>query len=253
MTDRSPGANQAVAPPYDALGEAKRILRSIRIGALATLAVPSGHPFATLVNVATDTDGRPILLTSQLSAHSRHLKADARCSILLAEVGRGDPLAHPRLTLAGTAVPSDDPRLRARFLRRHPKASLYASFRDFGFSRLDIGAVHFNGGFGRAGGFEPSVILTDIGGAQPLIAGEEEILARLNEEGSEILQACAGHRGGGAKRRWLATGVDPEGIDLIRGDQTARISFKQRVTTPQALHEALGALARAGDRPTGYR
>ncbi|MDB5649626.1 MAG: pyridoxamine 5-phosphate oxidase, partial [Hyphomicrobiales bacterium] len=85
---------------YDGLAEARRLLRSIRAGALGTLD-PEGGPFTSLVNVATDTDGSPLLLMSQLSAHTRHLAADGRVSLLLAEVGKGDPLAHPRLTLTG--------------------------------------------------------------------------------------------------------------------------------------------------------
>ncbi len=62
---------------YDALGEAKRLLRSIRSAALATL-TPDGDPFASLVAVATMPDGAPILLLSGLAAHTRHLAADGR-------------------------------------------------------------------------------------------------------------------------------------------------------------------------------
>ena len=124
---------------YDALAEAKRLLRQIRSGALATLAQGSGYPFATLVSIATDFDGSPILLTSQLSAHTRNLAADPRASVLLAEGGRGDPLAHPRLTVVGRAIRATEPaeraRLRARFLGRHPKSALYADFGDFSFWR----------------------------------------------------------------------------------------------------------------------
>src|SRR5438270_9823520 len=88
---------------YDALGEAKRLLRVIRSGALATLIQASGHPFASLVKVATEPDGTPILLLSRLAIHTANLEADPRCSLLLAEggrtsQGRGDPLACPRLT-----------------------------------------------------------------------------------------------------------------------------------------------------------
>ena len=88
------------APDFDALSLAKTLLRSVGSGALATLDA-QGAPFSTLTTVATDTDGRPLLLLSQLAAHTRHLAADSRASLLLARIGRGDPLAHPRLTLNG--------------------------------------------------------------------------------------------------------------------------------------------------------
>src|ERR1700742_2649508 len=77
---------------FDAVGEAKRLLRTTRSASLATLA--DGHPFASLVNLATHHDGSPILLLSQLAGHTRHLAADPRLSLLLCQGGRGDPLAH---------------------------------------------------------------------------------------------------------------------------------------------------------------
>ena len=87
---------------YDALGEAKRLLRTIRAGALASLA-ESGHPFGSLVNAATDYDGSPLLLLSRLAAHTQNLERDPRCSLLLSQSGKGDPLAHPRVTVIGRA------------------------------------------------------------------------------------------------------------------------------------------------------
>src|SRR5215471_6723331 len=81
---------------------AKTLLRTIRAGTLATLDRNTGHPFASLVNVATDSDGSPLILVSRLSTHTANLEADGRASILLAETSKGDPLAHPRLTVLGT-------------------------------------------------------------------------------------------------------------------------------------------------------
>src|SRR3712207_2722011 len=139
------------APAFDATGMAKHLLRTIRSGALATLG-PDGAPFATLVTVATDLDGSPLLLTSRLSGHTANMEREPRVSILLAQTGKGDPLAHPRLTVAGRAGRADEPRIRARFLARHPKAELYADFADFSFWRVEIAGGHLNGGFARAAG-----------------------------------------------------------------------------------------------------
>ena len=58
------------APEFDAVGIAKSLLRAIRAGALATLDRAGGFPFASLVTVATDHDGSPLLLTSRLSVHT---------------------------------------------------------------------------------------------------------------------------------------------------------------------------------------
>src|SRR5580658_7755676 len=66
---------------YDAVAEAKRLMRGQRSGALATIARDDGHPFATLVAAAADHDGTPILLLSQLSEHTKNLLVDARASL----------------------------------------------------------------------------------------------------------------------------------------------------------------------------
>ncbi|MGH6852554.1 MAG: pyridoxamine 5'-phosphate oxidase family protein, partial [Methylocella sp.] len=108
MTD----ATTSGPPVYDALAQAKELLRSVRAGALATLA-PGNFPFASLVNVATAPGGSPILLLSRLAAHTRHLASDPRLSLLLARNGAGDPLAHPRVTIMGRAECVTDPDGRA--------------------------------------------------------------------------------------------------------------------------------------------
>ncbi|RVB28703.1 HugZ family protein, partial [Mesorhizobium sp. M7A.F.Ca.CA.004.05.1.1] len=83
----------------EAIRLAKTLLRSARFGALAVIEPQTGSPLASRVGVATDIDGAPLILVSMLSAHTGALLADPRCSLLLGEPGKGDPLAHPRLTL----------------------------------------------------------------------------------------------------------------------------------------------------------
>src|SRR3954470_17831578 len=110
------------APEFDAPALAKQLLRGVRAGALATLGREDGFPFASLVTVATDSDGSPLFLMSRLAAHTLNLERDPRASHLLAESRKGDPLAHPRLTVVGRAERTEAPKARARFLARHPKA-----------------------------------------------------------------------------------------------------------------------------------
>ncbi|MGH7248794.1 MAG: pyridoxamine 5'-phosphate oxidase family protein, partial [Pseudomonadota bacterium] len=87
---------------FDPKSVAKNLLRAARVGSLATIDRNSGHPFASLVNIATDVSGAPVILISRLSTHTANLAKDGRASLLLATSGRGDPLAYPRLTLLGT-------------------------------------------------------------------------------------------------------------------------------------------------------
>jgi heme iron utilization protein len=251
-TDRSalPGVMpsrlpEGASPPPDfrPVDIAKDLLRSVRAGTLATLDRNTGHPFASLVNVATDSDGAPVILVSRLSTHTANLEVDGRVSILLAATGKGDPLAHPRLTVLGLMRREDDPRLRRRFLARHPKSSLYAGFGDFSFWRMLVASAHLNGGFARAADLKAADVLTDIAGADELIEAEDGAIAHMNADHAEAVQLYAAKLAGEEGGRWEVTGIDPDGIDLAAGDRTARVAFPERVTGAGQLRAVLKQLA----------
>ena len=238
----------APAPDFDATAVAKALLRATRAGALATIDRNTGHPFGSLVNVATDIDGSPLILISRLSTHTANLENDKRASLLLASVGRGDPLAHPRLTVLGGFAPigRDDPseaRLRRRFLARHPKSELYAGFADFSLWRLAVVSAHLNAGFARAADLEAAELITDITDAENLIEAEAGAVAHMNEDHSDAVRLYATRLLGAEDGPWRLTGLDPEGIDLAQGDGTLRLPFAQRVTTAAALRKVLVDLA----------
>jgi putative heme iron utilization protein len=230
-------------PEFDPAALARTLLRTIRAGALATLDRETGFPFASLVTVATAWDGSPLLLMSSLSSHTQNLEADGRVSLLLAETGKGDPLAHPRLTVFGQARRDDDPRIRSRFLARHPKAKLYADFPDFSFWRLEMQGAHLNGGFARAASVTAAGLTTDLSGADDLLAAEGEALEHLNRDHTDALSLYATHLAGASAGMWRATGIDPEGLDLMAGDRTARLAFPKPVKSPDALRLLLKDLA----------
>ena len=230
-------------PAFDPVEESKRLLRTIRTASLATLA-DGGAPFATLTAIATDNDGTPILLLSTLAHHTRNLERDGRCSLLLAQGGRGDPMAHPRLTLVALAARTDSQDARARFLRRNPKAALYADFPDFSFWRAEVSAVHLNGGFARAADFGPEALLTGTAGAAGLIAAEGDILDHMNADHADALALYAEKLAGAKPGPWRASGIDPEGLDLIAGDATARVVFPRTISTPAQAREVLVELAK---------
>jgi putative heme iron utilization protein len=228
--------------PFDAIGLARLLLRSIRSGALATLD-PSGTPFASLVTMATDADGTPLMLLSRLSAHTRNLLADPRCSLLFSQGGKGDPLAHPRLTVVGRAAQTGDSRARERFLGRHPKAKLYADFPDFGFFALEPDAGHLNGGFAKAATLTREQLLLDLAGADSMVAGERGAVEHMNADHADALALYAAATGAEPGLPWRLTGLDPEGMDLMAGDRTARVVYPERVSEMGALRKALVAMA----------
>lgn len=246
MPDRLP--ETAPVPDFGPRASAKSLLRATRAGALATIDRNTGHPFASLVNVATDVDGAPLILTSRLSTHTANLEQDGRASLLLAATGKGDPLAHPRLTLLGTFKPiarenADEARVRRRFLARHPKSQLYAGFGDFSFWRLDVVSAHLNGGFARAADLKGAEIMTDISGAADLLEAEAGAVTHMNDDHAEAVRLYATKLLGAEDGKWRLTGLDPDGLDLALGDATLRLPFAERVTTAQGLRKAVVDLA----------
>jgi heme iron utilization protein len=139
---------------FDGTELARALLQEASYGTLGTVD-SSGAPFTSLVVLARDDDGCPIIITSHLSGHTIHLEHDGRIALLVASVGKGDPLAHPRLTLTGKAKASKigDPlyeHLRTLYLRQNPKAQLYVDLPGFWFWRLEPDRAALNGGFGKA-------------------------------------------------------------------------------------------------------
>jgi heme iron utilization protein len=246
MPNRLP--ENALAADFDPNSVAKVLLRTVRAGALATIDRNTGHPFASLVNVATDVDGSPLILVSRLSTHTANLENDNRASLLLAAVGRGDPLAYPRLTVLGSFATigrqdGAEPRVRRRFLARHPKSELYAGFADFSFWRLAVVSAHLNAGFARAADLKGAAVLTDVSGAEDLIETEASAIAHMNTDHAEAVRLYATKLLGAADGPWRLTGLDPEGLDLALGDATLRVPFAERVATAEQLRRVVVDLA----------
>ncbi|MCP8940554.1 DUF2470 domain-containing protein [Alsobacter sp. SYSU M60028] len=234
---------EAAEAPFDAAAEARRLMRVARHATLATLDRRTGGPYASLVSCATDVDGTPLLLVSRLAVHTRNLEVDPLVSILFAEIGAGDPLVHPRVSVSARADQDADPRSRRRFLARHPEAAMYAGFSDFSIYRLAPQSAHLVAGFGRIVDLQPADLLVSMEGAWKLAELEEEALAHVNADHVETMNLYATRLLRRAPGPWRMTGLDPEGFDLSAGDETARLVFPSRVRNASELREALQVLA----------
>lgn len=226
---------------------AKELVRTARFGALAAIEPSSGHPIASRVAVATDLDGTPVILTSALSGHTAAILANPNCSLLLGEPGKGDPLAHPRITLFCSAVQVEkgneqNERLRRRYLARHPKAELYVDFGDFSFFRLRPERASLNGGFGKAFELGQVDILTAATHLEEWALMEAGAVSHLNEDHRDAVKLFAEVLLNAEEANWRIACLDPEGLDLVAGDRVVRLWFEAPLSDPRELRPALVAL-----------
>jgi heme iron utilization protein len=223
---------------------ARHVTRTVPKAALGTiLRSAAGWPYVSLVSVATDHDGAPLLLLSDLSEHAKNLKEDDRASLLFDATGElEDPLAGERVTLLGRLMRTNAPGRRARYLARHPGAAMYADFRDFAFYRMHVERAHLVAGFGR---------IHWIDGAETLIApcpalaeAEAGILEHMNRDHRDVVQLYARQLLGLDGDGWIMTGIDPEGCDLRLDHRTARLQFDESIADPETARAVLVRLAK---------
>jgi heme iron utilization protein len=215
----------------------RRLLRRRDRAALGTNL--RGAPYVSLVLFVADLDASPLLLLSDLAQHSRNIAFDPRVSLLLdATEGHPDPLTGPRLTLIGRADAIDDARCLSRFTAHHPTSTVYSGFGDFRLYRVTVERGHLVAGFGRIHWIDGRD-LRFAADVDELAAAEPKILRHMNEVQAKAVANYAGHLLGLAGTDWRMTGIDPEGIDLRRHGETARLDFPAPVLTPEAARAAL--------------
>jgi len=216
----------------DALKLARTLARGARFGAIAVLEPTSGHPFTSRVLLATDVDGVPVMIGSQLSMHTKALLRDPRCSILVGEPGKGDPLAWPRLTLLTNAerIEADGEshsRIRRRFLSRHPKAKLYADFPDFSFFKLNPHSGNLNAGFGKAYEIDGNDMIIKSSLNQEIATHELQIIATVTSlrEGAPDLLAKRFLKDNSVN--WRVSGLDASGFELAHNGKILRVELEK--------------------------
>lgn len=147
------------SPIRETSEEARQLGRSLladaAFGSLATVEPDTGFPHISRIAFALDENGQPVSLMSTLAFHTKALLQNPQCSVLLGEPGKGDPLAHPRISLQAQASQilhktDEHKTVRARYLEQHTKAALYVDFGDFFFFRFRVQKAYLNGGFGKA-------------------------------------------------------------------------------------------------------
>ena len=222
---------------------ARKLLRAARVGTLASSA--DGQPFASLVTPACAPDLAVLLLLSDLSAHTRQLRAEPRCAIMVTGTAEdANPQTAPRVTVTGLAGAVDDHGLKARWLSVHPCGALYAGFADFHLWRMVPRGALFVGGFARAARLRRADLAPDPAAVAAIAAAEAGIIAHCNADHADAMAAigaCASGVAGG----WRMAAADVDGCDLGDGERTVRVAWAAPVSDAAMVRDELIRLARA--------
>ena len=241
----------ASPPPVadTAAATVRRLIREARFATLASLD-QGGGPYASLVAVATDPEGRPTLLISKLARHTQNIARDARVSLLVSDAGAADPLNAARASLVGRIVPTHDPLVRPRYLGRHPAAAGYVDFPDFRFFHIEVDHAHLVEGFGRIIDVPGPKLATDWSGADEVRAAHDGIVSHMNLDHAAAVALYATALAQAPEGEWQMVGIDPEGFEIATPSMVRRLAFTERNTAVSAVRKNLVALVEEARRRT---
>ncbi len=224
-------------PTPTPIPDARALLRAARAGTLATSG--DGQPFASLVTPAAAPDGSVLLLLSGLSEHTRHLRDEPRCAVMVAGApAEANPQTAPRLTVTGLAAPEPDPALKARWVALHPYAAFYAGFGDFQLWRVVLKAGLFIGGFASATRLRQADLAWDPDAVAAVAAAEEGVLAHCNDDHADALGLIAAAHGAEGPG-WRMAACDVDGCDLAREDLVVRVPWPAPVADASGIRAEL--------------
>lgn len=237
---------------------ARDLMRRTDYAAMASAMAGEGDgwPYGSLVQVALDQAGNPLLLLSDLAEHSRNIRSDGRvCLLFDGTGGLAEPLTGPRLSLLTHLKACREPGpLLERFLRYHPEAELYAGFADFRLYRGRLARAHLVAGFGRIHWLETESLAVDCSAAGELAAAEGDIVDHMNQDHSDVLSLIGRVILGQQSAARKLCGLDPEGFDLRHGRRLVRGRFDRPVqcgASARAEFVRFARLARARAEETG--
>ena len=230
---------------------ARTLVTSIGTGTLCTIAKePKGFPYGSFVTLALD-DGNAVFLISELAEHTKNLRVDERCSLLVAEGGEEDPLANGRVTLLGNCKNltegEENERAKRAYLRAHPNAAYYVDYKDFSFWKLQVERVRYIGGYGRMSW----VSRDDWFAAEPdpIAPHAQSIMDHLNKDhATKMVDYCKGLTKAKDTTAATMTAVDRYGFEMSaitsKGPRPIRLAFSRLIATPAEARREMVALAR---------
>jgi heme oxygenase (biliverdin-IX-beta and delta-forming) len=223
--------------------EARRLLRRIRHGALATFDRETGYPYASLVNFATDLAGLPVIFVSRLARHTHNLLSNPKASLLAARLPEsGDILAGSRVTVLGELEPIAHEAIAERYGDHHPAARMYLDFPDFSFRRFNAKLVHGVAGFGRIETLKAQDVFLPEAAVQGFADLGVSAARHLNQDHADAVRLYATRLLGRSDGSWRVTSIDPDGAFLESEGEAVRLDFDGVATSAETLRETFVTL-----------
>ena len=152
-----------------------------------------GFPTGSVVGFACEEAGMPFFALSSMSAHTRDIMKDPRCSLTVNSKNFKDA-SDGRVNIIGTLsqLPADKVKeYREIYLKKH-KNAYWIDFGDFKYFLMDnIVEVRYVGGFAQAGAINGEDYLTNS--PDPLAAFSEPVMNHMNDDHTDSLVAMAKH------------------------------------------------------------
>jgi hypothetical protein len=124
----------------------------VKEGKVATLSTTYDKvAFGSLSPYVLDSKGNPVIFVSDMALHTKNLKKDPKCSLMIAKLSKDDIFNSARITFVGKMVKVPDKELdviRKIYLEKYPAAKNFVELEDFAFYRLEIDKIYWVGGFG---------------------------------------------------------------------------------------------------------
>jgi len=238
------GGTLAMRPGDEHAYAARQLLAGAFRGAISTHSLEHpGYPFGSLVPYVLGQDGRPLLLLSHLSQHTKNVDANGRSGLTVVQQGEGDVQQLARVSAVGDIIALPASPETDRYFDYFPQARVYHDELGFRFYRFDPLRFHWNGGFATARWFGADRIVR----TNPLNRDTQlRVLAHMNRDHRDALRRyLRGRSPVGSDETIEMVGLDAEGMDLRVNQDLIRLPLARTIASADDARAVLAEMARS--------
>ena len=223
------------ASAEEAARTARLLLRRSRQGVLGTHSKRfAGFTYGSAVPIAVDAQGHPVILISDLAAHTQNLREDPRVAVT---VHGDDVVTGARCTLLGrTALLDPEEPAARRYLALFPSAHAFVALGDFHFHRIEPVACHYIGGFGDIRWLDGAPYLLP---PLPVEDREQDIVDHMNDGHVGTMRGFCRRRLSREVTDVSMVTIDGDGFDLRADDALLRFDFPELAVDADAARRLL--------------